>query len=68
MVNNFIKSTEPAKYLGVKIRKNLSWTNHINNITAKPNTSHLLRCRNFQTKMLKNLPMKFMLVRPHLEN
>jgi hypothetical protein len=34
-----LKSTEASKYLGVTISKDLSWTNHINNTTAKANNS-----------------------------
>jgi hypothetical protein len=44
-----LKSTEAAKYLGVKISKDLSWTNHINNITAKAHNSLRFIKRNVKT-------------------
>ena len=34
-----LKTTEAAKYLGVTISKDLSWTNHINNISSKASNS-----------------------------
>jgi hypothetical protein len=54
------KSTEAAKYLDVTISKDLSWTHHIHNITAKANNSLRVIKRNFKlpTKRLKKLPTK----------
>jgi hypothetical protein len=34
-----LSSTQEAKYLGVTISHDLSWTKHINNITSKANNS-----------------------------
>ena len=63
-----LKTTEAAKYLGVTISKDLSWTNHINNITSKASNSLRFIKRNIKTsnKKVKETAYKTY-VRPQLE-
>jgi len=63
-----LKATEAAKYLGVTISKDLSWTNHINNITSKASNSLRFIKRNIKTsnKKVKETAYKTY-VRPQLE-
>ena len=44
-----LKETDSAKYLGVTIAKDLSWSKHINQITTKANNSLNFIKRNIQT-------------------
>ncbi len=48
-----LKATEAAKYLGVTISKDLSWTNHINNMTSKASNSLRFTKRNIKTSNKK---------------
>jgi hypothetical protein len=44
-----LNSTQEAKYLGVTISQDLSWTIYINNITFKANNSLIFIRRNVKT-------------------
>jgi hypothetical protein len=64
-----LKSTSAAKYLGVTISQDLSWTNHINSITSKATNTLRFIKRNVKTpnKKAKETAYKTY-VRPQLEN
>lgn len=63
-----INTTKHHPYLGIELSSDLSWDNHINNITSKSN-----KVLGFIRRNLHNLPPHikqqayFTLVRPHLE-
>ena len=48
-----LKETDSAKYLGVNISRDLSWSRHINQITMKANNSLNFIKRNIQTNNAK---------------
>ena len=63
-----VESVPSAKYLGVTISEDLSWSTHINNTSKKANQTHGFIKRNIwvQNKDLKSTAYKT-LVRPQLE-
>ena len=63
-----LKSSVNSKYLGVTVNQNLSWTNHINNVTAKANNTLRFVKRNVKTenKQIKELAYKTY-VRPQVD-
>ena len=63
-----LKFADAAKYLGVTISKNLTWTNHINNVTSKAKNSLRFIQRNVRTtnQKVKETAYKTY-VRPQLE-
>ena len=66
--NKTLKTTDTAKYLGITISKDLNWSNHINNITAKANNSLRFIKRNIQTRNTKVKETAYTTyVRPQLE-
>ena len=48
-----LQIVDNAKYLGLTISKNLSWNNHVNNITKKANSTLALLRRN-----IRNCPQR----------
>ena len=52
-----LKLVEKTKYLGVTLSKNLSWKSHVNNITAKANSTRLFLQSNL-VKVDRNLKLK----------
>lgn len=59
---------DSAKYLGVTISKDLSWNNHINNITASANRTLGFVKRNIRTKSKEVRSLAYnSLVRPQVE-
>jgi hypothetical protein len=62
--NNQLNSTQEAKYLGVTISQDLSWTKHINNITSKANSSLRFIRRNDKAP---NKKIKETIIRPMLD-
>ena len=56
------QSAKNAKYLGVNISDDLSWTKHINQLTTKGTNTLKFIKRNIQThnRKIKNLPIKHM--------
>ena len=50
-----LKLVEKAKYLGVTLSKNLSWKYHVNNITAKANSTRLFLQRNSYNTYVRSI-------------
>ena len=68
MHNQKLESVDAAKYLGVSIRKDLSWNTHISNITTSANRTLGFVKRNVLTKNKDIKTMAYTsLVRPQLE-
>jgi len=66
--NSVINKATHAKYLGVTVSQNLSWSKHIDNITSKVNSVHALLQRNRRqcSHQVKSLAY-FTYTRPILE-
>ena len=59
--------TESIKYVGVKIDKNLSWQNHVNDLSNKLNTLNnlLFKMRKYVSLLLRYLdPSIFLILTP----
>ena len=63
-----LKSTETAKYLGVRIKKDINWKSHIENISVKASNTLKFIKRNVQTNNQKLKETAYnTYVRPQLE-
>lgn len=66
--DTLLKSADKSKYLGVTISKDLNWAPHINNITAKANSTLRFIKRNVKTSKRKVKETAFKTyVRPQVE-
>ncbi len=66
--NKILKSADKVKYLGATITQDLSWNNHINNITNKANNTLRFIKRNIRTNNIKTKELAYKTyVRPQLE-
>lgn len=66
--NKILKSADKVKYLGLTITKDLTWNNHINNITNKANNTLRFVKRNIKTNNIKTKELAYKTyVRPQLE-
>ncbi len=70
MGNDALDIVPRPPYLGVELRSNLKWTNHVNNVVVKANNAlwflHRILGRRSCPTYVKG-QMYFALVRPHLE-
>ena len=63
-----LQIVDNAKYLGLTISKNLSWNNHVNNITKKANSTLAFLRRNIQNCPQRTKTQAYnTFVRPSLE-